>query len=80
MSVKALGIAIKLSIQGDNQFLHPHIWAFVAVVIVCGLTQLNYLNMVGAKFGFIYVFTLLNDYLLGSKELTCSNIPGIGCI
>ena len=50
MSVKALGIAIKLSIQGDNQFLHPHIWAFVAVVIVCGLTQLNYLNMVGAKF------------------------------
>lgn len=44
MSVKALGIAIKLTVQGDNQFFYPETWIFLAVVFTCVLTQLNYLN------------------------------------
>ncbi|MCO5594575.1 hypothetical protein L7F22_048607 [Adiantum nelumboides] len=44
MSVKAIGIAIKLTCEGDNQFFYPHTWLFLAVLALCGLTQLNYLN------------------------------------
>ncbi|KAH7302044.1 hypothetical protein KP509_23G053700 [Ceratopteris richardii] len=44
MSIKAIGIAIKLTFEGDNQFFYPHTWFFVVVVVVCGITQLNYLN------------------------------------
>ncbi|KAF7803596.1 putative magnesium transporter NIPA4 [Senna tora] len=45
MSVKALGIAIKLTLSGMNQLLFPQTWAFTLVVTVCVLTQMNYLNM-----------------------------------
>ncbi|KAG9133105.1 hypothetical protein Leryth_018661 [Lithospermum erythrorhizon] len=44
MSVKALGIALKLTLSGTNQLIYPHTWAFVLVVITCVLTQMNYLN------------------------------------
>eukprot|EP00250_Pteridium_aquilinum_P010558 c19473_g1_i1 orf=555-1583(-) len=44
MSVKAVGIAIKLTFEGDNQFFYPHTWLFLVMVAVCGVTQLNYLN------------------------------------
>lgn len=44
MSVKAVGIAIKLTFEGDNQFFYPHTWLFLGVVVMCGVTQLNYLN------------------------------------
>lgn len=44
MSVKAVGMAIKLTFEGDNQFLYPHTWLFLGVVVICGVTQLNYLN------------------------------------
>lgn len=46
MSVKAVGMAIKLTFEGDNQFFYPHTWLFVGVVVMCGVTQLNYLNKV----------------------------------
>lgn len=46
MSVKALGIAIKLTFEGENQFFYFETWIFVAVVITCVLTQMNYLNKV----------------------------------
>ncbi|XP_028792333.1 probable magnesium transporter NIPA4 [Neltuma alba] len=45
MSVKALGIAIKLTLSGMNQLVFPQTWAFTLVVTVCVLTQMNYLNM-----------------------------------
>nr|GLL45614.1 probable magnesium transporter NIPA4 [Ipomoea trifida] len=45
MSVKALGIAIKLTLSGMNQLLYPQTWAFTLVVLICVLTQMNYLNM-----------------------------------
>ncbi|KAK8522357.1 hypothetical protein V6N12_056068 [Hibiscus sabdariffa] len=44
MSVKALGIALKLTFSGMNQLLYPQTWAFTLVVIACVLTQMNYLN------------------------------------
>lgn len=46
MSVKALGIALKLTFSGTNQLIYPQTWVFVMVVIVCVLTQMNYLNKV----------------------------------
>ncbi|CAN6444974.1 unnamed protein product [Victoria cruziana] len=44
MSVKALGIALKLTFSGTNQLLYPQTWAFTIVVAICVVTQMNYLN------------------------------------
>ncbi|KAG2570028.1 hypothetical protein PVAP13_7NG413900 [Panicum virgatum] len=46
MSVKALGIALKLTFSGTNQLTYPQTWAFTLVVISCVITQMNYLNKV----------------------------------
>lgn len=52
MSVKALGIALKLTLSGMNQLIYPQTWAFTIVVITCVLTQMNYLNKVVLPFLF----------------------------
>ncbi|KAF3783201.1 putative magnesium transporter [Nymphaea thermarum] len=44
MSVKALGIALKLTFSGTNQLMYPQTWTFTLVVAVCVVTQMNYLN------------------------------------
>lgn len=44
VSVKALGIAIKLTFEGENQFFYCETWLFVMVVVTCILTQMVYLN------------------------------------
>ncbi|KAL6964430.1 hypothetical protein U1Q18_035485 [Sarracenia purpurea var. burkii] len=44
MSVKALGIALKLTLSGMNQLIFPQTWTFTVVVITCVITQMNYLN------------------------------------
>ncbi|XP_047340841.1 probable magnesium transporter NIPA4 [Impatiens glandulifera] len=44
MSVKALGIALKLTLSGTNQLIYPQTWAFAIVVATCVITQMNYLN------------------------------------
>ncbi|XP_059631919.1 probable magnesium transporter NIPA4 isoform X2 [Cornus florida] len=44
MSVRALGIALKLTFSGINQLLYPQTWVFAVVVVTCVLTQMNYLN------------------------------------
>ncbi|KAL5704180.1 hypothetical protein ACHQM5_022641 [Ranunculus cassubicifolius] len=44
MSVKALGIALKLTFSGTNQLIYPQTWTFALVVLTCVLTQMNYLN------------------------------------
>ncbi|XP_043712954.1 probable magnesium transporter NIPA4 [Telopea speciosissima] len=44
MSVKALGIALKLTFSGMNQLMYPQTWTFAVVVITCVITQMNYLN------------------------------------
>lgn len=54
MSVRALGIALKLTFLGTNQLLYPQTWAFTAIVLTCVLIQLNYLNKVKFVFSVFY--------------------------
>ncbi|KAM0946309.1 putative magnesium transporter NIPA [Dioscorea sansibarensis] len=44
MSIKAVGIAIKLTIEGINQAGYFQTWVFVMVAVSCIVIQLNYLN------------------------------------
>ncbi|XP_009803124.1 putative magnesium transporter NIPA6 isoform X1 [Nicotiana tabacum] len=44
MSIKAIGIAIKLTLEGSSQVAHLQTWVFVMVAVTCIITQLNYLN------------------------------------
>jgi hypothetical protein len=44
MSIKAIGIAIKLTLEGSSQVARFETWVFVMVAISCIITQLNYLN------------------------------------
>ncbi|KVH88557.1 Magnesium transporter NIPA [Cynara cardunculus var. scolymus] len=44
MSVKAVGIALKLTFSGINQLLYPQTWGFTFIVLLCVITQMNYLN------------------------------------
>ena len=44
MSLKAFGIAIKLTVAGLNQFVHFSTYAFAVVAIGCILVQMNYFN------------------------------------
>ncbi|KAL3467511.1 magnesium transporter NIPA-domain-containing protein [Aspergillus heterothallicus] len=44
MSVKAFGIALKLTLGGNNQFTHASTYVFLIVTIFCILTQMNYFN------------------------------------
>lgn len=44
MAVKALGIALKLTFEGANQFIYFQTWLFTLIVISCCLLQINYLN------------------------------------
>ncbi|KAJ4802212.1 magnesium transporter NIPA (DUF803) [Rhynchospora pubera] len=44
MSVKALGIALKLTFSGMNQLIYPQTWIFTLIVGTCVITQMNYLN------------------------------------
>ncbi|PHT34576.1 putative magnesium transporter NIPA7 [Capsicum baccatum] len=44
MSVKALGTSLKLTVEGKNQLIYPETWVFMLVVVVCVVTQMNYLN------------------------------------
>jgi hypothetical protein len=44
MSVKAFGIALKLTFAGHNQFIYPSTYVFMIITTVCILTQMNYFN------------------------------------
>lgn len=50
MSVKAFGIAVKLTFAGNNQFTLASTYVFIVVTVVCILTQMNYLNKALAQF------------------------------
>ena len=50
MSVKAFGIALKLTLAGNNQFTHPSTYVFIILTLVCILTQMNYLNKALSQF------------------------------
>ncbi|WFD43515.1 hypothetical protein MPSI1_002177 [Malassezia psittaci] len=44
MSVKAFGIALKLTFNGNNQLTHLSTYCFGLVVVLCILVQMNYFN------------------------------------
>ncbi|KDQ10490.1 hypothetical protein BOTBODRAFT_115820 [Botryobasidium botryosum FD-172 SS1] len=44
MAIKGFGIALKLTLAGNNQFTHPSTYVFAIVVAVCILVQMNYFN------------------------------------
>ncbi|XP_064983439.1 probable magnesium transporter NIPA6 isoform X1 [Musa acuminata AAA Group] len=44
VSIKAIGIAIKLTFQGISQVTYYQTWLFVTVAFVCVISQMNYLN------------------------------------
>jgi len=44
MAIKGFGIALKLTLAGNNQFTHPSTYVFLIVVAVCIMTQMNYFN------------------------------------
>ncbi|KAI9180364.1 hypothetical protein LWI28_004080 [Acer negundo] len=44
VSIKAIGIAIKLTLEGISQMAYPQTWFFMIVAAICVITQLNYLN------------------------------------
>lgn len=44
MAIKAFGIALKLTLEGNNQFTSLSTYLFLIVVALCILTQMNYLN------------------------------------
>lgn len=50
MAVKAFGIALKLTLGGDNQFTSPSTYVFMIVVVFCILTQMNYFNKALSQF------------------------------
>lgn len=49
-AIKAFGIALKLTLSGNNQFSHPSTYIFIITVVVCILTQMNYFNKALAQF------------------------------
>lgn len=50
MAIKGFGIAVKLTLGGNNQFTHPSTYVFGIVVVVCILTQMNYFNKALSQF------------------------------
>lgn len=44
MAIKGFGVAIKLTINGNNQLTHVSTYLFGAIVAGCILVQLNYFN------------------------------------
>lgn len=49
-AIKAFGIALKLTLSGNNQFTHASTYVFIITVVVCILTQMNYFNKALAQF------------------------------
>lgn len=44
MALKAFGIAIKLTVNGANQFLNVSTYLFGLVALSCIVVQMNYFN------------------------------------
>ncbi|KAB2623106.1 magnesium transporter NIPA2-like [Pyrus ussuriensis x Pyrus communis] len=86
MSVKAVGIALKLTFSGTNQFKYFETWIFVLVVTVCCLFQINYLNKALDTFNtavispvyyvMFTIFTILASVILFKVHLLSKCLTG----
>lgn len=62
MAVKGFGIAVKLTIAGNNQFTHASTYVFIILTAGCILTQMNYFNKALSQFSTqMYELPLLRD-------------------
>lgn len=50
MAIKGIGIALKMTFRGDNQFKSASTYVFMIMVVVCILTQMNYFNKALSQF------------------------------
>lgn len=50
VAIKAFGIAVKLTLAGDDQFSHPSTYGFMVFMLVCIIIQLYYFNKALALF------------------------------
>lgn len=66
MAIKGFGVALKLTLAGNNQLTHPSTYVFGIVVVVCIVVQMNYFNKALAIFSTnVYVHRdLLQTYPL----------------
>lgn len=77
MSVKAVAIALKLSLSGVNQFVYIPTWIFTTVASVGVVIQLIYLNKV-ITFSYVWIlpkrpiYTLIKLILLAIKVLVAT--------
>lgn len=68
MAVKGVGVAVKLTLGGSNQFSHPSTYVFILVTVVCILTQMNYFNKALSQFNTnMYVSTVSNRVTTDAK-------------
>ncbi|KAK7844934.1 putative magnesium transporter nipa6, partial [Quercus suber] len=91
VSIKAIGIAIKLTLEGVSQIAYPQTWFFFTVAVICVITQLNYLNKVSMVLSLLAVVLFTGKYLFDyngvvpsstcplSLELTDLGISIVGC-
>lgn len=60
MSVKAFGVALKLTLNGHNQLTHISTYCFAILVVFCILVQMNYFNRALDQFS-TNVYVCVND-------------------
>ncbi|KAK1261795.1 hypothetical protein QJS04_geneDACA001144 [Acorus gramineus] len=70
VSIKAVGIAIKLTFEGTSQVAYPQTWFFVSVAVICVVTQLNYLNKVSILFSNVFVSSLFVKSCLMNNKIS----------
>ncbi|KAG5577603.1 hypothetical protein H5410_057737 [Solanum commersonii] len=68
MSVKALGTSLKLTVEGKNQLIYPETWAFMFIVAVCVVTQMNYLNKASSCYSNCFYVKVRTDTQVISKR------------
>ena len=73
MAIKGLGVAVKLTFSGNNQFTRPATYVFAILVGGCIVVQTNYFNKALDTFSTnVYVLLLL---LLPSNSLLSPTRP-----
>ena len=76
MAIKAFGIALKLTLRGDNQFTHASTYVFIVVVAVCILTQMNYFNKALSQFStnmYVPFSFQLSPFAFNTDSIKCQS-------
>ena len=77
MSVKALGIALKLTWEGNNQMYDATTWWCVVIVAVCVATQMNYLNKALDVFNAAVVTPMYYVAFTTLTLVASAHVPGL---